>query len=65
MVLWRKKLRGDIPDYDMFKIKDAQEAAEYVDLIFEDMKKVQNDFRIERDYINNPGALPITTKERA
>jgi hypothetical protein len=29
------------------------------------MKKIQNDFRIERDYINNPGSLPIATKERA
>lgn len=38
MNLRRKKLREEIPDYDMFKIKDSQEAAEYVDLIFEDMK---------------------------
>lgn len=46
MTLRRKRLREDIPDYDMFKVKDAQEAAEYVDLIFEDMKKIQEDFWI-------------------
>lgn len=41
----------------MFRVKDAQEVAEYVDLIFDDMKKVQSTFWIERDYINNPGVL--------
>ena len=49
----------------MFKVKDAQEAAEYVDIIFEDMKKVQSDFKIEWDYVNSPGDLVINTKEWA
>jgi hypothetical protein len=63
--LRRKKVREGIPDYDMFKVKDAQEAAEYVDIIYEDMKNVQPNFRIERDYVNHPGELAITTRDRA
>jgi hypothetical protein len=51
LLLRRKKIRKEIPDYDMFKVRDAQEAAEYVDIIFEDMKKIEMDFRIERDYL--------------
>lgn len=58
-------MRGDIPDYDMFRIKDAQEVAEYADLIFEDMKKSQLSFKIERDYINNPGSVEISPRDRA
>lgn len=63
--LRRKKVREGIPDYDMFKVKDAQEAAEYVDIIYEDMKNVQPNFRIERDYVNHPGELVISTRDRA
>lgn len=39
MVLRRKKQRDEIPDYDMFRVRDAQEVAEYVGPIFEDMKE--------------------------
>lgn len=38
LALRRKKLREEIPDYDMFRVRDAQEAAEYADEIFENMK---------------------------
>lgn len=40
-------MRGGIPDYDMFRLKDAQEAGEYAEIIFEEMKKAQSSYRIE------------------
>ncbi len=65
MVLRRKKAREEIPDYDMFRIRDAQEVAEYVDLLFEDMKKIQNDFVIEQDYVDNKEMhMKVSSKDR-
>ena len=58
LVLRRKKLRQELPDYDMFRVRDAQEAAEYVDEIFDNMKELEEHFR--------PGEQPhVTAKERA
>lgn len=65
MALWRKRMRGEIPDYDMFRFKDAQEVAEYVEIIFDEMKKAQIDYWIERDYVNNPLSMQISTRDRA
>ncbi len=65
MALWRKRMRGEIPDYDMFRLKDAQEVAEYVEIIFDEMKKAQSDYWIERDYVNNPLSMQISTRDRA
>lgn len=63
--LRRKRVRDGIPEYDMFKVKDSQEAAEYVDIIFEGMKQSQADFRIEKDYVNHPGDFTISARDRA
>jgi len=66
MVLRRKKQRDEIPDYDMFRVRDAQEVAEYVGPIYEDMHQVQSKFKIEENYLERerPG-LKISVKDRA
>lgn len=40
-----KKLRENLPDYDMFRVRDAQEVAEYSEEIFSNMKAQQENFR--------------------
>lgn len=66
MVLRRKKQRDEIPDYDMFRVRDAQEVAEYVGPIFEDMKESQKKFTIQQNYLERERAgLKITVKDRA
>ena len=66
MILRRKKAREDIPDYDMFRIRDAQEVAEYVDAVYEDMKEIQKDYRIDWDYLTEGNlAMKVSTKDRA
>ena len=41
MLLRKKKQREEIPDYDMFRVRDSQEVAEYTDQIFSWMKESQ------------------------
>ncbi len=57
----KKKLRETIPDYDMFRVRDAQEVGEYVEEIFSDMKAKQEGFRVAKDYLSDT----LTLKDRA
>lgn len=45
LALRRKKLRDGLPDYDMFRVRDAQEVAEYSEEIFTNMKAQEEHFR--------------------
>jgi len=67
----KKKVRQQVPDYDMFRIRDMQEVADYVDEIFNDMKVKEKEYAIERDYVVNKkpmspkSKMTITKLERA
>ena len=63
----KKKVRAQVPDYDMFRIRDTQEVADYVDEIFNDMKAKEKEFKIERDYAvdKKTSKSTITKQERA
>ena len=50
LALRRKKGRESVPDYDMFRVRDAQEVGEYVEEIFQDMKSKQKDYHISQDF---------------
>lgn len=47
-LLARKKiLRSKVSDHDMFRIRDSQEVADYVDEIYADMKKKEVEYAVE------------------
>ena len=66
MVLRRKKQREEIPDYDMFRVRDSQEVAEYADSIFKWMRESQEEFAMENHYVDSPiGEKRVTHQGRA
>lgn len=58
MVERKKKMRNQVPDYDMFRIRDTQEVADYVDEIFNDMKEKEKGYVIETDYVTEKKGSP-------
>ena len=66
MLLRKKKLRSDIPDYDMFRVRDSQEVAEYTDSIFKWMRESQDEYKMANAYVENPlGEKTISAQGRA